>query len=434
LTQATAFTDRQFAGLLTGASVGSMFEWYDFFLAATAAAVVWPKIFFPARFDPAVALAVSVASVGLAYVSRPVGALIFGHLGDKYGRRNTLVWTLILMGISSIGTALLPPYASVGIIALVMVFAFRLLMGVGVGGEHGGAFSWVAEARPNSKHRGFWISWPNAVLLLGKLLSVYAFYVVSSSLSNAAYLDWGWRVPFALGAVMLLIGLIIRIKIMESPMFQQLQSKRTILKYPAFQVLREQGRKMFTLLWLNSYITAIPGLLILPYSISYLTRIGANDALANLSVSAGSAVGFFTLLLGAYVSDYVGRIKVLRIGALLTIAAMFPYFLLLSTVNPIWIILAQMLFYGLNEIPDGVCKAIYTESFPTKYRYSGQGLTHEIGGMIAGVLIAVILPLILLTYGVVGAFMPIIWVCIAMAIASLTASCFVKETKGTILE
>jgi MFS family permease len=411
-----------------------MFEWYDFFLAATAAAAVWPKIFFPAQFDPAVALAVSVASIGLAYVARPLGALVFGHLGDKYGRRSTLVWTLVLMGISSLGTAFLPPYASVGMIALVGVFVFRFLLGVGVGGEHGGAFSWVAEARPNSKHRGFWISWPNAVLALGKLLSIYAFYVVASSLSNAAYLDWGWRVPFALGAVMLLIGLIIRVKVMESPMFQQLQSKRTILKYPAFQVLREQGRKIFTLLWLNSYITAIPNLLILPYSVSYLIKLGANDAFASLSVSAGTAAAFCTVLLGAYVSDFVGRIKVLRIGALLAIAAMFPYFSLLSTVIPVLVILGQMLMYGCNNIPDGVCKAIYTESFPTKYRYSGQGLTHEIGGMVVGVLIAVVLPLILLTYGVVGAFMPIVFVCIAMTIVSLASSFFVKETRGITLE
>jgi MFS family permease len=411
-----------------------MFEWYDFFLAAVAAAAVWPKIFFPAKFDPALALAVSVMSVGLAYLARPVGAIIFGHIGDKYGRRNTLVWTLILMGISSVGTAILPPYASIGMLALTMIFVFRLLVGIGLGGEQGGAFSWVAEARPNSKHRGFWIAWPNAVLTLGKLLSILAFYVVSASVSSAAYLDWGWRIPFALGALMLVIALLVRIKVMESPMFQQLQAKRSVLKYPAFQVMREEWRKIFKLLWLMAYSATITGMLILPYSVSYLVARGVNDAFANLSVTVGTAVSFFIMLTGGYLSDIAGRIKVIRAGAALTIAVLYPYMFLLQTLNPIMIIAGQAMLYPICQGQLGAASTLYVESFATKYRYSGAGITYQLGGMITGILVAVILPVFLITYGVIGSWQPIVLVNIALCLLAIVSTFFLKETRGTALE
>jgi MFS family permease len=385
-----------------------MFEWYDFFLAAVAAAAVWPKVFFPAKFDPALALALSVASFGLGYLTRPIGAIIFGHIGDKYGRRNTLVATLILMGVASVGTAILPPYASIGMVALAMIYIFRLLMGLGLGGESGGAFSWVAEARASSKHRGFWVAWPNAVLALGKLLAIVAFYFASASLSSPAYLDWGWRVPFALGGVMLMIALLVRLKVMESPMFKQLQSKRSILKYPAFQVVREQWRLIFKLLWLFAYSSVVSSMLILPYSVSYLVARGVDESFANLSVTVGTVALFFSILIGAYVSDIVGRLKVIQIGAVLTIVVLYPYMFLLQTLNPIMIVAGQVLIYLFCETQLGVTSTVYVESFATKYRYSGAGLTYQLGGFVAGIMIGVILPIFLVTFGVVGAFQPIV--------------------------
>jgi MFS family permease len=419
---------------MTATSVGSLFEWYDFYLAATAAATVWPKIFFPARFDPAVALAVSISTLGIAYIARPVGALVFGHIGDKYGRRNTLVWNLLLMGISSLGTALLPPYVSIGMIALGMVFVFRFLVGAALGGELGGALSWIAEARPDSKHRGFWMSWPIAVLQIGTMMSVFAFYLASSLLSSTAYLDWGWRIPFVVGALMVVVALVIRLRVMESPLFKQLQAKRSVLKSPAFQVIREQWRKMFTLMWVDPYITGVAILVMLPYSISYLTKLGVNESFATLTISAGNATAFVTMLVGGYVSDYVGRLKVLRIGAVLCVAMLFPYFFLLNTTNPLWIIVAQMLAYGLTLLPAGSNKALYTESYPTKYRYSGSGLTFQLGQLVLGVLVMLVLPLFLTTYGVLGAWLPIVGVCIALVVLSMVSSFFVKETAGIKLE
>jgi len=428
------FSNRQFSGLMIGASVGSLFEWYDFYLAAAAAVMVWPKIFFPAQMSSVLALALSVSSIGIGQLSRPVGGVLFGHYADKIGRRNMLVWNLIFMGVASVGTAMLPPYASMGSFALVMLFVFRFLIGVGIGGEAGVAWSWIAEARPNSKHRAFWISWPAAVLVLGKLLSIFVFYILAVVVSPAAFLDWGWRVAFYLGAVLVAVGLVIRAKILESPMFQQLRAKRAVLKSPLVQVIKEQWRKIITMLWIDWYCIAVPSMIILPYSVSYLTKIGVDEIFATLSVTIGTAVAFFTILLGALISDYVGRLKVIRIGGILTIAAFFPYFWMLNTLNAAWILAAQALLYGTEDLGHGVNEALYTESFATKYRASGIGITYQLSGFLAGVLSAIILPIFIVTYGVVGAWQPLVWVCIGTTVMSVAASFFVKETRGIVLE
>jgi MFS family permease len=419
---------------LSAATFGSLFEYYDFFLAATAAAIVWPKIFFPATLDPATVLAVSVATFGIGYFGRPVGAFVFGHFADKMGRRNMMIWNLMLMGVASVGIGLLPPYAAMGSFALAMLFLFRFLVGIGIGGEAGGAFSWILEARPNSKHRGFWVCWPAAVNNLGKLVSIFVFYILAVLVSPTAFLDWGWRIAFYLGAALLVIGIIIRVKILESPMFQQLQAKRAVLKYPAVQVIKEQGRGIFKMLWLLAYIVVVPGFIILPYSVSYLTKIGVSEVFATLSVTIGALAAFLTTLLGAFISDYAGRLKVLRVGAILTIAAFFPYFWMLGTLNTVWILIAQAMLYGIEDFGYGSVTALFTESFHTKYRASGTGLTYQFAILVAGVLVAVILPALLVTYGVVGAWQPMVWISIGITALAIAASFFVKETRGVSLE
>jgi len=428
-------TSRQFGELLVAASIGTTFEWYDFFLAATAAATVWPAIFFPARVDAAIALAVSIVTVGIGYLARPVGAAFFGHFGDRYGRRSTLVSTLLLMGASSLGTALLPPYAAIGILALAILFGLRFLMGFGLGGEAAGALSWVAEAKPESKHRGFWTTWPTAALNIGRLLAIFAFFVVAAEMPHAAYVNWGWRVPFIIGAILVVVAIIIRIKVMESPMFVQLQSKRAVLKNPVIDVIRHEGRKIFKLLWVDMHASVTPNLVIIPFSLTYLVKVvGVDDAFANLSITIGTGISIFFVLAGGYASDYVGRLKILRLGAILTGAMVVPFFFLLKTASPLLIILAQTLLYSSIAISAGSDKVLFTESFATKYRYSGSGLTYQLGQVISGIAVSVILPAFLLIYGIAGSWQPIACVAIAMAIISIAVSFFVKETATTTLE
>jgi len=410
-----------------------MFEWYDFWLAGAAAATVWPRIFFPASLNPAIALAISISTVGLQYFARPVGAIVFGHLGDKYGRRNSLVWTLVIMGISCVGSALLPPYASIGMLALAILILLRFLVGFGFGGEQGGATSWIAEAKPDAKHRGFWISWPYAMNGIGKLGAILAFYIVSVSMPNAAYYDWGWRVPFAVGAAMLVVGFIVRVKLMESPMFQQLKVKRTVLKYPVVEVFRAEWRKIIILTFLN--LSAIAPFVILPYSISYLVKLGVDESFANLSVTAGSLAFVFAVLGGAYLSDHLGRLKIMRVGTVLTIASLFPYFFLLKSLNPVLIVFAQMLLYTVILLGYGAVNVLMTESFATKYRYSGAGIAGQLGQLlVTGIPVAVILPMYIMKYGVLGAEQPVLWTGMVLCIMALVASFFVKETKATTLD
>jgi MFS family permease len=198
--------------------------------------------------------------------------------------------------------------------------------------------------------------------------------------------------------------------------------------------MKEHGRKIFTLLWLNAYVTATGAFVILPYSVSYLVKLGMNEAFSNLSVTVGTAVAFFTVLLGAYISDYVGRLRTIRIGAVLTIVVMYPYFWLLNTLNPLLIVAAQALLYGIHSSTLGANSAVYTESFPTKYRSSGSGLAYQLAGLVAGLLVALLLPVLLVTYGVVGSWQPIAWAVIVLTIVAIVASYFVKETRGSTLE
>jgi MFS family permease len=173
---------------------------------------------------------------------------------------------------------------------------------------------------------------------------------------------------------------------------------------------------------------------ILPYSVSYLVRLGVDESFANLSVTAGTAVAFFAMLGGGFASDYVGRLKVVRVGGLLCIAIIFPYFLLLQTLNPILIAVAQMLLYGFSDIPVGSNTGLYAESFATKYRYTGSGFTYSFGGLISGILLALILPALLVTYGVVGAWQAVSLCAVGFVAMSLLASFFVKETRGVVVE
>jgi MFS family permease len=231
-----------------------------------------------------------------------------------------------------------------------------------------------------------------------------------------------------------MIGFFVRAKVMESPMFQQLSVKRKVLKYPAFQVIREQPSKILFLTMVGACI-GLGNIVILPYSVSYLVKLGVDESFANLSVTGGTAVAFFTMLGGAYLSDYVGRLKVIRAVSILVILVIFPYFFLLNTLNPLLIIFAQVLIYAVMQISVGCMNVLNAESFATKYRYSGSGICLQFSSLLwIGIPVAVVVPAFLLTYGVVGASQPIIWTTIALCIVVLVASFFVKETRGAALE
>jgi MFS family permease len=230
------------------------------------------------------------------------------------------------------------------------------------------------------------------------------------------------------------IGIVVRAKILESPLFQQLQARRNVLKYPAVQVFKEEGRKLFTLLWLDAWVALLPALVVLPYSVSYLVKLGVSESFATLSVTAGTGIATVAVLGGAFLSDYIGRVKMQRIGAIVSLAFLYPYFLLLNSLNWIWIMVAQAMIYCLFELPTGSDKALYAESFSTKYRYSGSSLAFQLGSMLTGIMVGILLPFYLVAFGVTGAWLPIVLTSAAMIIIALIATLFVKETRGTSIE
>jgi len=383
--------------------------------------------------DPTVALAISVSTVGIAYFARPIGAIVFGHVSDKYGRKTTMIWTLTVMGVSCVATAILPVYNVIGMLAIALIFVFRFLVGLGLGGESGTGYSWILEARPNSKHRGLFSSFVQLPSSPARGIAVIFFAAIGSTFAPGPYLDWGWRIPFAAGALGVVVAILVRSKLMESPMFQRAASKREVLKYPAFEVIRHEWRKIFTLLWVNGSAVMFAAFVTLPYSVSYLVKMGVGESFANMSVAYGTFFSWFNAV-GACISDYIGRKRWFWIGSVFCIAVVCVYFPLLNTLNPLYIILAQILFTLSYSYSASSNRTMFAESFPTKFRASGMGLSDNLASAVTGVVIAFILPGLLVTYGVIGAALPVTLICIAVVLIGVIASHFVKETKGVTLE
>ncbi len=409
-------------------TLGTLLEWYDFFLAATAAAQVWPSVFF-AEFSPATALAFSIASYGVTFFTRPVGAWIFGYLGDKMGRKSMLVWTLGIAGISMLGIALIPSYAAIGILAPILLNLFRATQGIGLGGEFGGSTSWVVEYASKSKHRALWSGWVQWSVPLGTVLSIISFIIVRTY-TGSAFLDWGWRIPFVLGAVVAVVGIVIRYRLQDSPLFRRLAERREVERAPFSQMLRQSWRRVVVLAFLFSYITVIFSGLVNPTSLSYMaaSKISPNSAL--YYVTYGTSFSLVTVIIGSLLGDRIGRKWVAILSTALTVVFALSFFPLLSTKDPINIILAEGALVGSEYLFLGVVPVVYNENFPTKYRYSGSGFSFQMGNLIAGIVITFVIPYVITSYGgVLKATQAITVVGVVFALVSLVAALFLKDTR-----
>jgi MFS family permease len=263
---------------------------------------------------------------------------------------------------------------------------------------------------------------------------VFAFALAAAALAPAAYLDWGWRVPFALGALGVFVAIFVRLKLMESPLFRRLTEKRQVLKYPAFEVIRHEGRRIFTMLWINIYASMIAAFVMLPYSVSYLVKMGVDESFANLSITWAAFAAVPVTVLGSLLSDYIGRKRNFWLSAGIFIPCMCIYFPLLNTLNPLYIIAAQVLLYCAFVPAVSSNRTMFAENFPTKYRASGMGITDQLAAAITGILISFALPALLMNYGVIGAALPVSLISIGVVVLGVFASLFVKETRGIALE
>jgi len=373
---------RQLRRAVIASTVGTTIEWYDFFLYSTVTGLVFAKLYFP-QSDPLVGTLQAFLIYAVGFIARPVGAAIFGHYGDRIGRKATLIVTLLLMGLATFAVAFVPTYASIGIWGAVILTLLRFIQGVGVGGEWGGSVLMSMEWARTNAHRGFVASWPQFGVPAGLFLANLA-VLAMSAISGDAFLSWGWRVPFFLSIVLVGIGLYIRLNILETPIFAKLLAERKIEKMPMLEVIRRQPKDIL-LSAVARLAEQAPFYIFTAFVFTYgVTTLGVSRDLLLTAVLAASVLEFGTIPLFGHVSDLIGRRRMYIIGAAAAGLFGFVYFAMVDTRNPTWIFVAIVLSLVPHSMMYGPQAALIAESFTGRLRYSGASLGYQLASVIAG--------------------------------------------------
>jgi MFS family permease len=403
-------------------TIGTTIEWYDFFLYSTVTGLVFAKLYFPNSAPLAGTLqAFLVYAVG--FVARPVGAAVFGHFGDRIGRKSTLIATLMLMGLATFLVALVPGYASIGIWGAVLLTLLRFIQGVGVGGEWGGSVLLAMEWTRSNAHRGFVAAWPQLGVPAGLFLANLA-VLAFSAISGPQFLTWGWRIPFLLSIVLVGIGLWIRLGILETPTFRRLVETNAIARAPLAEVWRRHPGEII-LSALVRMAEQAPFYVFTAFVFAYGTSaLHASRDLLLVSVLVASVVSLVTVPLSGHLSDRYGRRRVYIIGAVLTGLFGWLYFAMLDTLVPGWIMLAIVLSIIPHDIMYGPQAALIAESFPARLRYSGASLGYQLASVIAGGPAPLIAAALFARY---QSGTPIAWFITACAVISVVAALLLKD-------
>lgn len=363
-------------------TVGTTIEWYDFLLYSTVTGLVFGKLFFP-KSDPLVGVLEAFAVYTVGFIARPIGAMIFGHYGDRIGRKGALIATLLLTGLATFAVGFVPTYETVGIWGAVILTAIRFIQGIGVGGEWGGSVLLAMEWARTNKHRGFITSWPQLGGPAGLLLANIA-VLVFSRISGDQFLVWGWRIPFMLSIVMVGIGLYIRLGILETPAFRRIVAENRVERVPVVEVIKRQPRALI-LTALARMAEQAPAYIYLAFVFAYGTQIlhAPRDFLLTSLIAAG-IVSFATIPLAGHFSDIIGRKRMYLIGAVLTGIYGFIYFALLNTTLPLWIFVGIVLSFVPHDLMYGPQAALIAECFTPRLRYSGASIGYQLSSVISG--------------------------------------------------
>ena len=363
-------------------TIGTAIEWYDFFLYGTAAGLIFGKLFFP-NSDPLTATLAAFGTYFIGFVGRPIGAAIFGHYGDRIGRKATLIATLLCMGIATFLIAFVPTYETVGIWGAVMLTVLRMLQGIGVGGEWGGSVLLAMEWSRHHHQRGLVASWPQFGVPCGLFLANLA-VLAFSQLSGDQFATWGWRIPFALSIILVGVGLWIRLGILETPVFQGLLNNNKIEKTPIIEVIKKQPKQIILSALLRMAEQA-PFYIFTAFVFAY--AVGTLHMSRNLILSAvlaASVLSFVTIPLSGHISDRIGRKKMYLIGAATTGVFGFLYFGLVDTAAPVAVFIAIVLSLIPHDMQYGPQAALIAEAFTPRLRYSGASLGYQLASVIAG--------------------------------------------------
>ena len=401
---------------IVASTVGTTVEWYDFFLYSTSAALIFPKLFFPGT-DSSSGILLAFGTQFVGFAARPVGAAIFGHYGDRIGRKATLVTTLLIMGICTALIGVLPTYASIGVAAPLLLTLLRLLQGAAVGGEWGGSVL-IAMEWGDSNRRGFSASWPQLGVPLGLLLSTGMVQLMSAT-TGPAFETWGWRVPFLASLVLVAVGLYVRLKVLESPEFSEVREKKAVAKLPVVEAFRYQWREILASAFIRMSEQA-PFYLFITFVLTYGTahlELSRTSLLNDTLVAA--AVGLVSVPLFGHLSDKIGRRTMYGIGIACVAVFAFPYFGLLNTTEPSLVLLAIVLSLVFHAMQYGPQAALIAESFGANIRYSGAGLGYQLASVIAGGPAPLIAAAILTATGSSVGISIYILICCALATAAL---------------
>ena len=403
--------------------IGTTIEWYDFFLYGTAAALVFNKLFFP-TLSPLAGTLSAYGTFAVGFVARPLGGALFGHYGDRVGRKTMLVWSLLIMGVATALMGILPGYERLGIWAPLLLVTLRFLQGIGVGGEWGGAVLMAVEHSTAGK-RGLHGSWPQMGVPAGLLLSTGIFALVSGTLSESAFLSWGWRVPFLLSVILILIGLFIRLRLLETPQFDRIR-EAGVSKAPLLEVLRHHPREILVGMAMRFgqnvlfYIFTV-------FVLGYGERtLGYTRSTMLAGLASAALVGMFSIPLFGALSDRIGRRPVYFAGAVISLLYAFPFFWILGR-GPGFVPIAIIL--GLNLGQDmmyGPQAAYFAELFSARVRYSGASLVYQLTSVFSGGLAPILATLLLAKQGAwaVGAYMAV------SCLISVIGAALAPETAG----
>ena len=405
--------------------IGTTIEWYDFFLYGTAAALVFNELFFP-EAEPLIGTLLAFSTYAVGFAARPIGGVVFGHYGDRIGRKSMLVLSLVIMGVATFLIGCLPTHASIGVLAPILLVVLRFAQGIGVGGEWGGAVLMSVEHAPKGR-RGFYGAWPQMGVPAGLLISTSVFAIVQGLTNEAAFLSWGWRVPFLASAVLVIVGLVIRLKLMESPAFQRVKETKTEAPKPIVDVVRKYPREVLVAMGMRVaengafYILTV---FVLAYGEDEL-GLSKNTMLTGVIIAA--AIGLVTVPLFGHLSDRVGRRPLYLAGAVVTTLWAFPLFGLLNTESPVLIWLAIVVGVNLgHDLMYGPQAAFFAELFGTRVRYSGASLGYQLASVFAGGL-APLIATALLAAGDGSPTLVALYVT-AMGLISVVATLFASET------